>query len=150
MKKISNTSLAFLIILGTVIVSCKKDDISKENSNNILGTWEAKSKAKTNCTSDSDNSLETLICNSTTCLTYIFEKDTSGNQLYTIKTVKDGIETNESGDFKISGDKLELCVEEEDNITCTSYNLRIDNSTLDIYTNDSDTGCKDELILEKM
>jgi len=124
MKKIMLILCAYT---GIMTVGCSDED----SSGDLVGVWVAEQIVVTGCRDEARNGTEELECN-ISC--YRLNLQSNGDY-----TFQQGF-TTELG-FWRSGDRLELCMDEEGEVLCESFNIDFAQNTFIMSTDSSSSGC---------
>ena len=152
-------SIILLSAFVLVLISCKKDDPTPKTTS-VLGTWFSTSATFGDCTEETDNGDITFSCPNGDCISYTFVADTiviengeteetSVEQLYSSSRSLNGATINESGTFTLKSGKIELCIDDEGEVSCKSLDLTLSGDELSLAGNNPETGCMEVVSLER-
>lgn len=155
MKKVILISFSLLILL---FFSCKEDQEDPSgNLADLLGTWTLTESIYTECDSISQNGNQSFECTNSDCVQYTFGIDTVQTErdsliiyYYGISTKVNGQIDGLSGEFSLSGDRLSLCQEnEEETSVCEDFEFSIRTDGLSLLKRNESTGCRETLVFTR-
>lgn len=150
-------SVLLLSVLILIFCSCKKDDPAPKTES-ILGTWYSTVSVVTNCTDEESNGDLTFSCPNGDCISYTFVEDSVAGeevgemtleQLYSYQRTTNGSTSNESGTFSLSAGKIELCIDEEGEVSCRTLDLVLSGDELSLTGTDQETDCKEVVSFDR-
>ena len=108
MKVINNILSLCLFFIGLTLVSCKGgEDVKKQD--NLMGSWVSLQYDKEECTNETFNPSDVLVCTDRTCTILKLKEDDQ----YDLIVTENFISQTESGTWVVNGDKLRFEYSEE-------------------------------------
>lgn len=130
------TSIAVIFSVVVLTSSCN-DDKESSPSNPIVGTWVLETITMSGCDDDDENGNFSLGCTATTCSKVTTTKDGK----FSSSTTLGGITVNDNGTYAVSGNSLEICVDNGTDCSTTQFQLSNSNNNLTMKETDEETGC---------
>lgn len=138
--------LSILFLISLIFTACKKDEKT------VVGTWNAKSMLKENCTDSLENGSQGLggfECNDVNtlfCIEWVIIFNEDGTFTQTLKSLTNGVpdETSFSGNYTFVDNEIEMCIGSSCDTIAT-----VDN-TIILRTKNADTGCDSSITFEKI
>ena len=122
-------NIAPLLVLSCIwLIGCGDDD----SSDSFIGIWVADNITVSNCSDVSRNSSDAVSCDAVSCYRITFGGDG-------VHSFQRGLAT-ETGTWSV-GDVLNLCLDEEGEITCESFLAQFSDASLILTSDSTSSGC---------
>jgi len=128
-----------LFFASSLFVGCSEDNEGRA----LIGSWKGKFREISDCFNNPDDlDSKNLRCNDATCFRLILNTD--GNYSFQQGTLV------ENGTYTGNFDALTLCMDEEGELSCITYEVEENTSaTLFISTTNEASGCRTAIFFDK-